>query len=119
VLCAVSLSPPLFYTVTELNLFLISSGLIRLLLGRMAGLAEINNAWSMAQGAWSIETGIRDRSPQASASSSAASHCAVYNSTKVGGEKAKTFAGMEQRSRSGAGNVGADFIALRAVGVLF
>jgi len=37
----------------ELNLSLMSSGLIRLLLGRMAGLAEINNAWSMAQGAWS------------------------------------------------------------------
>jgi hypothetical protein len=36
-----------------LNLSLISSGLIRLLLGRMAGLAEMKKAWSMAQGAWS------------------------------------------------------------------
>ena len=45
------------------NLSLISLGIIRLLLGRMAGLAEINNAWSMAQSAWSIKTGIRDRSP--------------------------------------------------------
>jgi hypothetical protein len=32
------------------------------LLGRMAGLAEIKNAWSMAQGAWSIKTEIRARS---------------------------------------------------------
>jgi hypothetical protein len=35
-------------------LSLISLGLIQMLLGRMAGLAELKNAWSMAQGAWEV-----------------------------------------------------------------
>jgi hypothetical protein len=42
------------------NLCLVSSEVVRLLLGRMAGLAETKNAWSMAQGASSIKTEIRD-----------------------------------------------------------
>jgi hypothetical protein len=39
--------------VVAVDFSLISSEIIRLLLGRMAGLAETKKAWSMAQGAWS------------------------------------------------------------------
>ncbi|HEX9145056.1 MAG TPA: hypothetical protein VGA09_12335, partial [Candidatus Binatia bacterium] len=46
-------------------------------------LAEIKEAWSMVQSAWSIKTEIRDRSLPSSASSSAASNCTLHNLTKT------------------------------------
>ena len=77
----------------------------------MAGGAEIKNAWSMAQGArkqraWSMEFKDRLQSgmirSKSSASSSAASHCAVYDTTKGEDENAKTF--KQQRSAVGKGD---------------
>ncbi len=44
-------------SVMVVNLSPISSGIIRLLLGRMAGLAEIKKAWSMERGAGSRTRG--------------------------------------------------------------
>ena len=45
-------------TVVAVN-SLISLGIIQMLLGRMAGLAEMKKAWSMEQGAWSIKTELK------------------------------------------------------------
>jgi hypothetical protein len=50
-------------TVMAVNLSLISSGLIRLLLGRMTGLSELKigaGIRSSEQGAWSTKTKVRD-----------------------------------------------------------